>query len=151
MTSERDIERTLDRWFADRPTVVADRVLDEVADRIGRQPQQPAWRVSWRDSHVNTYFKPLLAVAAIVVFAAAGFVILRPPNPSVGGPSAPVPSPSANPTAAPTVSPTAVPSTSAVFPAWFPEQSDGSGILPAGSQTTRQFLAGSTFTVPKAG
>ena len=30
MTSERDIERLLDRWFTDRPTVVADRVLDEV-------------------------------------------------------------------------------------------------------------------------
>ena len=62
MTSERDIERLLDCWFTDRPTEVADRVLDEVADRIGRQPQQQAWRVLRRDSHVNSYLKPLLAV-----------------------------------------------------------------------------------------
>jgi hypothetical protein len=31
MTSERDIERVLDHWFAERPTQVADRVLEEVA------------------------------------------------------------------------------------------------------------------------
>ena len=67
MTSERDIERLLDRWFTERPTEVADRVLDEVADRIGRLPQRRAWRVLRRDSHVNSYLKPLLAVAAVIV------------------------------------------------------------------------------------
>ena len=82
MTSERDIERVLDHWFTERPTQVADRVLDEVADRIARQPQQPAWRVPWRDSHVNTYLKPLLAVAAIIVVAVAGFAVLRPSSPA---------------------------------------------------------------------
>jgi hypothetical protein len=87
MTSERDIERVLDRWFADRSTEVADRVVDEVADRIGRQPQQPTWRVSWRDSPVNTYLKPLLAIAAIVVVAVAGFAVLRPSGAGVGGPT----------------------------------------------------------------
>ena len=45
MTSERDIERILDLWFADGPTQAPDRVLDVVADRIGRQPQRPAWRL----------------------------------------------------------------------------------------------------------
>jgi len=40
-----------------------------------------------------------------------------------------------------------------VFPAWYADaeqarQSGGSGILPAGSQTTRVFIAGSTYTVP---
>jgi hypothetical protein len=88
MTSERDIERILDRWFTERPTQVADRVLDEAADRIARQPQQPAWRVSLRDSHVNTYVKPLLAVAAIVVVAVAGFAVLRPSSGGFGGPNA---------------------------------------------------------------
>ncbi len=81
MTSERDIERVLDHWFTERPTQVADRVLDEVADRIARQPQQPAWRVSRRDSHVNTNLKALLAVAAIIVVAVAGFAVLRPSSP----------------------------------------------------------------------
>ncbi len=88
MTSERDIERVLDHWFTERPTRVADRVLDEVADRIARQPQGSAWRVSWRDSHVNSYLKPLLAVAAIVVIAMAGFAILRPSSAGIGGPGA---------------------------------------------------------------
>ena len=46
MTSERDIERILDHWFAERPTQVADRVLDAVSDRIGRQSQRPSWRLN---------------------------------------------------------------------------------------------------------
>jgi hypothetical protein len=105
MTSERDIERVLDRWFTERPTQIADRVLDEVADRIARQPQQPTWRVSRRDSYVNTYLKPLLAVAAIVVVAVAGFAILRPSSAGFGGlgpTEAPplTPSPSVSPSAA---------------------------------------------------
>jgi hypothetical protein len=101
MTSERDIERLLDRWFTERPTDVADRVLDEVADRIGRQPQQPAWRVSWRDTPVNSFLKPLLAIAAVVAIAVTGFAILRPSGPSVAGPGATSPSPSPSPTPAP--------------------------------------------------
>jgi hypothetical protein len=40
------------------------------------------------------------------------------------------------------------PTPAALYPRWFTGGSDGAGILPAGSQTTRQFLAGSTFTVP---
>ena len=44
MTHERDIDRLLDRWFADGPIEVADRVVLDAADRIDRQPQRPAWR-----------------------------------------------------------------------------------------------------------
>jgi hypothetical protein len=101
MTSERDIERVLDHWFTERPTQVADHVLDEVADRIARQPQQPAWRVSRRDTHVNSYLKPLLAVAAVVLIAVVGYSLL-PREQGVGGP-APTPSP------APTRTPSATP------------------------------------------
>jgi hypothetical protein len=37
-----------------------------------------------------------------------------------------------------------------VFPTWFtPSDSTGAGILPAGSQSTRQFSPGFTFTVPE--
>ena len=58
-----------------------------------------------RDSHVNTYFKPLLAVAAIVVVAVAGFAVLRPSSAGFGGPGATkspplTPSPSVSPPAA---------------------------------------------------
>ncbi len=72
MTHERDIERILDHWLADGPDMAPDRVLDAVADRIERQSQQPAWRLHWRDSHVNTLVKPLLGVAAVVVVAVIG-------------------------------------------------------------------------------
>ena len=141
MTSERDIEKVLDRWLAERPTQVADRVLDEVADRIGREPQQPAWLV-WRDIHVIGYLKPLAAIAAVVLVAIIGFTWLRPSSGSnVGGPASPSPTPS------PTAS--IAPSASAVFPTWYTQGGEGAGILPAGSQTTSNLSPGATFTVPE--
>jgi hypothetical protein len=148
MTSERDIKRVLDHWFTERPTQVADRVLDEVADRIARQPQQPAWRASWRDFHVQSNLKLVLGAAAVIVIAVAGFAVLQPRSGSnVGGAVLPGPSPSPVASASPSTAPS--PSAGAAFPAWFPGSSEGAGILPAGSQTTRTFLAGSTFTVPE--
>lgn len=144
MTKERDVERLLDRWFSERSIEVADRVLDDVADRIGRQPQQPAWRVSWRDSHVQSKLKPLLAVAAVIVIAVAGFAVLRPGSGSnVGGAASPSPS-------AP-VAPSMSPPASAVFPSWFTPSEGGAalGILPAGKGTSRAFAPRVTFTVPE--
>jgi hypothetical protein len=106
MTSERDIERVLDHWFTERPTQVGDRVLDGVADRIARQPQQPAWRVSWRDPHVNGTIKPLAAVAAVIVIAVAGVaLVVRPSGPNVGG----VASPSASPSPVASLAPSPTP------------------------------------------
>jgi hypothetical protein len=145
MTSDRDIERILDHWLTERPTQVSDRVLDEVADRIARHPQQPAWRVSRRDFHVSTYLKPLLAVAAVVVIAVAGLAVLQPgAGSNVGGPASPAPSPSP----APSASPSPAPSAGAVFPDWFTAASgsNGAGILPPGTAATRAFLPGSTFS-----
>ena len=90
MTKERDIERLLDRWLSERPIEVADRVFDDVADRIGRQPQQPAWRVSWRDYHMQSNLKALLAAAAVIVIAVTGFAVLRPGSGSnIGGAASP--------------------------------------------------------------
>jgi hypothetical protein len=105
MTSERDIERVLDHWFTERPTQVPDRVLDEVADRIGREPQQTAW-LPWRDSHVIANIKPLAAVAAVVLMAVVGFAVFRPSTgPTAGGTATPSPSPTASPTPTATLSP----------------------------------------------
>jgi hypothetical protein len=143
MTKERDIERLLDRWFSERPIEVADRVLDDVADRIGRQPQQPAWRASWRDSHVQSNLKPLLAAAAIILIAVVGFAVIRPGSGSnVGGAALPSPSTPAAPSTSP--------ATSAVFPQWYKNSEIGAaGILPAGSATSRAFAPRVTFTVPE--
>jgi hypothetical protein len=153
MTTERQIERLLDEWLADGPMEVHDRVIDEVADRIGQQPQQPAWRVSWRDSQMNRYAKPLLAIAAVVVIAVAGIAIVgRPSDSGVGAPASVArASPSPAPSPAPSAAPSASPSASAAFPAWFTpsEPPTGAGILPAGTSTTRSYKPGTSFTVPE--
>jgi hypothetical protein len=144
MTRSPDVELVLRDYFADDGFNAPDHVLDVVEERIMRQPQQRAWRVLRRDAHVNSYLKPLLAVAAVVAIAVAGIAIFRQPSNSGVGGSSPAPSPS--PTAP--ASPTTAPSAAAVFPPWFTAQSDGAGILPAGTATTRRFVSGSTFNVP---
>jgi hypothetical protein len=144
MTKERDIDRILDHWFTERPTQVADRVLDEVADRIARQPQQPAWRVPRRDTYVQANLKLFLAAAAVIVIALAGVAVLRPGSgSSIGGTS--TPSPSAPSSTSPS------PSASAVFPQWYTnsEISAAAGILPAGNATSRAFAPRVTLTVPE--
>ena len=37
MNSDRDLNRLLDAWFAEGPVQVADRVIDDTANRIARQ------------------------------------------------------------------------------------------------------------------
>jgi hypothetical protein len=147
MTQPRDIERLLDQWFADGSSVAPDRVVDIVADRIGRQPQRPAWRLDWRHHSMTTTIKLAAAIAAIAVLGVIGYTMLPGSPTGVGGPApsaTPAPSPSPSASASPSTSPSA----SAVFPAWFTAKGDGAGILPAGKQTTRRFMAGSTLTVP---
>ena len=108
MTDQRSIERLLDVWFADGPSVAPDRVIDVAANRIGRQRQRPAWRLlSWRDFPVITTSKLVAGLAAILVIAVIGIaVVLRPGGSNVGsqGPSA-APSPVTTPTPALTPSP----------------------------------------------
>lgn len=144
MTHDRDIERLLDAWFADGPSHVADRVIDGAADRIARHRQLPAWRLqSWRSPTMSTPIKLAAIGTALLVVLLGGAVFL-----GGGGPGpAPTPSPTASPSPTPSSGPTETPS--AVFPTWYTEQSNGAGILAAGSQTTRQFDPGFTFTVPE--
>ena len=146
MNRSPDVELVLRDYFADDGFIAPDYVLDAVEERIMRQPQQRAWRVLRRDAHVNSYLKPLLAVAAVVVIAVAGIAFLGQPSDSgVGSAGSPAPSPSP---VAP-ASPSTEPSASAVFPPWYPpNNSSGAGILPAGNATTRGFVPGSTFTAP---
>jgi hypothetical protein len=150
MTRQRDIERVLERWLDDGINEMPDLVYLSILDRVERQPQQRAWRVSWRDSHVSTYIKPLAAVAAVVVFAVASIAILgRPSGSSVGGVASPAVSPAPSPSPAASASPSAAPSASAVFPEWYAGESNGAGILPAGSQTTKSFVPRFSFMVPE--
>lgn len=109
MTVDRDLERLLDTWLSDGPTLAPDRVLDAVAERIDRREQRPAWRLrSWRDFHVITVSKMAAVVAAVVVLAVIGIsLVLRPGGSKVGssGPTTP-PSATTAPTPTPTPSPT---------------------------------------------
>jgi hypothetical protein len=128
MTAERNVEHALQRWLVDGVNEMPDRVYLSILDRVERQPQQRAWRVSWRDSHVNSYLKPLLAVAAIVVVAVAGFAILRPSGAGVGGAPA---------TETPTLSPP--PSTSPAVIECEDDLPGCEGPLVAGTHRSHQF------------
>lgn len=86
MTRERDMERLLDTWFRDGPTEAPDRIIDAVADQIGRQSQRPAWRLHWRHIPMNSTFKLATAVALLTVVAVVGYTLL-PKSPTADGSS----------------------------------------------------------------
>lgn len=87
--------------------------------------------------------KRLVLCTSIVVSILAGC------GADVGGAASPAVSPAPSPTPAASSSPSAAPSASVVFPSWYTGGGNGAGILSAGSQTTRSFSPGFTFTVPE--
>jgi hypothetical protein len=103
MTGERDMERMLERWLVDGIDEMPDRVYLSVVDRVERQPQQRAWRVSWRDSTVNAYLKPILAIAAVLVLAVGGIAVFARPSGSSIGVAVPSPSQTPSPSPAPSL------------------------------------------------
>jgi hypothetical protein len=149
MTHERDIERLLDSWLSDGPTATPDRVIDAVADRIGRQPQRPAWRLAWRHHPMNAYLKPLALVAATILVAFLGFNLVGgfKTNSDVAAPS-PSATPSPAPSATPTPSTAATPLASSAAYACDPGKTC-SGLLPAGDHTTGSFSVPFSFTTPE--
>ncbi len=146
MTQQRDIDQLLDQWFSDGPTRAPDRVLDVVADRIERQSQRPAWRLQWKEFQLNTYLKPLAAVAAVVAVALIGFNLIG--GPSRTGRGGPGPTASTGPTTRP--SPTAPPSlTAQPSPTDVPSPTNAAvGRLAPGAHTSRAFNYPMTYTVP---
>ena len=114
MNPSSDVELVIRSYLADTGDRAPDRVLEDVAARIARQPRRRSWRLSGRP-FMNSYAKLGLAAAAIVVVAVVGYSVL----PRAGtGPGAPT----AAPSVAPTPSPTAV----------APSPTLGSGALPSG-------------------
>jgi hypothetical protein len=136
MKPDRDIERLLDRWFADGPMEVPDRVIDVVADRIGRQPQRPAWRLLWRDVSVSMPIRFAAAAAAVVVAGIIGLSVIGPPtDPGI------VVTPTPIPTAKSSLSPTPT-------PVGFCVRGPCLGPLAAGSYTATEPLTPFDYTVP---
>jgi hypothetical protein len=140
MTHERDIERLLDHWFTDGPTEAPDRVIDVVANRIGRQRQRPAWRLDWRRFTMNPTIKLAAAALAVVIVAVIGYNLLPAGSTNVGGPL-----PTA--TASPTPIGTGTPTFSVEGPCGG-ALSTCRGTLAAGTYTSRALDPALTFTVP---
>lgn len=85
MTTDRELQRLLDRWLEDGPIEVADRVIDGVADRIERVPQRPAWRLHpWRITLMKLQHGLAAAAAVAMVVAVVAFAGFR-SGPSNGG------------------------------------------------------------------
>jgi hypothetical protein len=94
MNDRPDINRVLTHWLDDGPTVMPDRLVDVIADRISRQRQRSSWRLQ-RRLPMNRNFKVVAVLAAGLAIAVAGWNLL-PRGSNVGPPSAtPSPSPAA--------------------------------------------------------
>jgi hypothetical protein len=103
MSADQDIERLLDRWLADGPEEVADRVLDRALDIINQPNQRRILRAPRRYVPMSLAYR-LAAAAAILVLGGTGLIVALGSfgsAPTVGGPQAsatPVASASPTPT-----------------------------------------------------
>lgn len=100
MTQRTDMERVLDIWLADGPTLVPDRVFADAVAAVYRAPQRSPWRLRWRNLSMNAR----LLAASIIVLALVGVGIYAVYPGLVSEPGQPTAVPSTTP--APTESPT---------------------------------------------
>lgn len=108
MNERSDIDRVLRIWMADGPTTMPDRVVDVVADRIGRQPQKRVWRLPWRFP-MNPIMKLAAAALTVALVLIVGWNVLPRRDPAVGGPQpSALPSPTASITPRPSPTPVRV-------------------------------------------
>ncbi len=75
MTRDQDIERVLDQWFAEGPTQMPSRFLDNTLDRIDRAPQH---RLALRSRLPNMTVTARLAAVAAAIAIAVGVVFVVP-------------------------------------------------------------------------
>ena len=98
MNGPRDIERTLDLWLVDGPSVMPDRLFDAVLDRVERTPQRRLARLHLRLTEMNPRIRLYAAAAAALIVALAGIYLFnRAQAPNVGAPPSPTVSPTATP------------------------------------------------------
>jgi len=113
MSADPDIERLLNRWLADGPEEVADRVVDRALDIVNQPSQRRIFGAPRRYVPMSFAYR-LAAAAAVLAIAGTGLIVALGTlgNAStVGGPPAAAtasPTPSVSPSPAPTASPVAV-------------------------------------------
>lgn len=93
MTTEHDPRtRIVLSWLREDAHENAERVLLRALDEVDATPQRRPWP-AWRSNRMNTYAKLIVAAAAVLVVAFAGFQLL-PRSGGVGGEPTIAPSPS---------------------------------------------------------
>jgi hypothetical protein len=92
MTTQREVERLLDSFFAPNGDEVADWVIDAALSEIEHTPQRRVLDVPWRPNTMNPFVRLAVAAAAIVIVAGGALYLFSPGNQGVGGPT-PAPSP----------------------------------------------------------
>ena len=138
MTTGRDLDSLLDAWLSDGPTIVADRVVDDVASRIARQRQRPAWRLQpWRFPSMTPTTRAAAALTAIVVVTAGLYAAMQPPTLEHGVGGSPSPSPSLSSSRSAPATPT--PSVSAGIVHCEDDLPGCAGPLAAGAHGSAQF------------
>ena len=76
MNGQRDIERTLDAWFVDGPSVMPDRLFDAVLDQVERTPQQRLARLRLRLTEMNPRIRIYTALAAALLVVVAAVAVI---------------------------------------------------------------------------
>ena len=136
MTRDRDIERVLDHWFADGPSVIPDRVMVHALQRVDRTPQRRLAALLARYRPMSASLRLGLAAAAVVAVVVAGMTVFRP----APGPGA---TPSPSPTAAPSAS---TPIPAALVDQWMGSPRNVDGINPVSGTSMRFNGSGFVFT-----
>jgi hypothetical protein len=106
MNGTRDIDRVLDAWFVDGPSIMPDRLFDAVLDQVERVPQRRLARLSLRYAEMSPRIRLFTVLAAALVVVVAAIAVMTGGSKGlVTATQAPTLSPTLTPAAAPSVTP----------------------------------------------
>ena len=76
MNGQRDIDRTLEAWFLDGPSVMPDRLFDAVFDQVERVPQRRLAHLQLRFTEMNPRIRLFTVLAAALLVAVAAIAVI---------------------------------------------------------------------------
>ena len=76
MNRQHDIDRTLDAWFVEGPSVMPDRLFDAVFDQVERTPQRRLARLNLRFTEMNPRLRLFTALAAAMLVIVAAIAVI---------------------------------------------------------------------------